>query len=532
MAVDSNAIKQKALGALNGFSTGQKAVVVIAVITLVVGGVFFAQWAAKPTMVPLFSNLEPDDAGEITTSLQSSGVKYELADNGGTIMVSQADVYQTRLNLAGEGLPAGGSEGYALLDEQGLTTSEFREQVDYQRALEGELSKTIGSIEGVEAATVHLAIPEDDVFAADEKQASASVLLKTRPGQTLDSGQVQAVVNLVGSSIEGMSPDNVTVADAEGKVLAAPGQEGGAAGMTDAKDEATNAMETGLSSRIQSMLTPVVGQGKAIVQANAELNFDQIQRTEEIWNPTNREGAVTSESVSEEAYGGGNPNATGILGTDGVPLAQGAEGGGDYARNDTVRDFANDREVTQTEVAPGSVDRLSIAVLLDSNVANVDVAEVERLVTDAAGLEEARGDTVTVSRMPFDQTQADAAQAELEAAAEARQQEQLFNIIRSVATVLIILAVLAILYIVTKRRAKAFAPTPISLSELEQAMPAEALPEPGDIAQGALEAGASSVNDVEARERAKVDKEITDLIERQPDEVAGLLRSWLADRRS
>lgn len=534
MALDTNALKTKASSALSGFSTGQRAVIGIAVVTLVIGGVFFAQWASKPNLVPLFSNLGADDAGEITSKLQSSGVSYELADGGATIMVPQKDVYQTRLDLAGEGLPTGGSEGYKLLDKQGITTSEFREQVDYQRALEGELAKTIGAIDGVEAATVHLVIPKQDVFAADSKKSTASVLVKTRPGKSVEGQQTQAIVNLVASSIEGLSPDDVTVADANGRVLAAPGQSASLGG-TDVKNKATQDMETDLSNKIQAMLTPLVGQGKAMVQARAQLNFDKVQTTAETFNPNNKPPVAGAESVNTETYEGGQPDATGVLGTNGVPLAQGANGNGNYNKTDRTTDYNVDRQVTQTEAAPGAVERLSVAVLLDSNVANIDQDEVTRLVTDAAGLQVARGDTVTVSRLPFDQSQAEAAKKELEEAAKAAKTDSMMNIIKSVATVLIILAVLAILYITTKRKAAAYTSTPISLAELDAVRtgPSQAEIEAERAAAlSALESGSGSEQSGEALERAKVDREITDLIEKQPDEVAGLLRSWLADRRN
>ena len=530
MAIDSQALRNRAQGLLSGFSAGQRAVIIVATVMLVIGGVFFAQWAAKPTMVPLYSNLSSEDASEITSKLASSGVKYELSNGGNTILVPQKSVYQTRIDMAGQGLPAGGQQGYALLDKQGITTSEFREHVDYQRALEGELSKTIGAIDGVDAATVHLVIPKEDVFAEDDKKPSASVLVKTRPGKSLAGGQVQAIVNLTASSIEGLTTDSVTVADASGKVLAAPGQSGASNAQNEAQGQATTAVETDLNTKISNILTPVVGQGKALVSARAQLNFDKSQTTSEIFNPNNKPANASSERIDEETYTGGNPNATGVLGPDGVPLAEGASGSGDYSKRSTARDLQNDRTVTQTEKTPGSIDRLSVAVVLDSNVANIDATEIEQLVTEAAGLSVARGDTVKVSRLPFDQTQADAAKKELEEAAKAKKSESMMNIIKSAATVLIILAVLAILFVTTKRKAASYQPTPISLAELEAAR-TPALPSADDMMNAALEAGDKTPS-ADQIERAKVEKEITDLIERQPDEVAGLLRSWLADRRS
>lgn len=527
-AIDQQMLKNRASSALSGFSAGQRVVVVIAVATLVAGGLFFAQWASKPTLVPLFSNLATEDASAITTKLQSDGISYELADGGATVLVAQTDVYQARIDLAGQGLPSGGSQGYKLLEKQGITTSEFREHIDYQRALEGELSKTISAIQGVEAATVRLVIPKQDVFAEDDRKPSAAVLVRTTPGRSLAGGQVQAVVNLVASSVEGLTPEQVTVADATGKMLAAPGQGGSDDATTEAQTGAARTLEENLNRKVQELLIPVVGQGKAVVRTTAQLNFDKSQSTEEIFNPNNKPANPSSQRTKTETYENGNPNATGVLGPEGVPLAQGVNGQGNYVNSDTAQDNALDRTVTQTHRAPGSVDRLSVAVVLDSNVAGVDVAEIESIVTQAAGLEVARGDTVAVSRLPFDQTQAEAAQKELEAAAKAEKSAETMDLIKTGVTFLIVGVVLVVLFLVTRKRAAAYS-TPISMAELDAAMPA--LPSAKDLL-AAVEAPSVDTNSPEAVERAKVDREITDLIERQPDEVASLLRSWLADRRS
>src|SRR5256714_3393550 len=176
--IDADQLKQRASQALSGFSTGQKVITGLAVVGIVAGGMFFSSWASKPSYAPLFTNLQPSDAAAITQKLTSNKVAYKLADGGSTVMVPQGVLYQQRMELSAAGLPSGGNDGYKLLDKQGITTSEFRQRVDYQRALEGELSKTIGAIDGVSAATVHLVIPKDDVFAEDNHKASASVLVQ------------------------------------------------------------------------------------------------------------------------------------------------------------------------------------------------------------------------------------------------------------------------------------------------------------------------------------------------------------------
>src|SRR3954464_12627584 len=201
------------------FTPGQKAVTITAVIALVIGGDFFATWASKPSYSILFNNLSTKDASAIVESLQKSGTKYELANDGQTVMVPQDQVNNLRLSLSSEGLPGDAGTGYSLLDQQGITTSDFMQHTNYQRALEGELSNTIKSIDGVEAATVHLVIPQKDVFSDDQNKPTASVLVASQSADQLTNQQVQAIVHLVASSVEGLEPTAVTVAGADGKVL-------------------------------------------------------------------------------------------------------------------------------------------------------------------------------------------------------------------------------------------------------------------------------------------------------------------------
>jgi flagellar M-ring protein FliF len=538
MAIDSNMLKNKAAGVMSGFSTGQRTVVGLAAAFLIVGGVLFAQWASKPTMVPLFSNVSSQDASDITAKLSSSGTPYQLADGGGTIMVPKSKVYQTRIDLAGEGLPSGGSVGYKLLDNQGITTSDFLQHVDYQRALEGELTNTITAIQGVSGATVHLVIPQQDVFSNDDKKPSASVLVKLQTGKSLSTGQVQSIVNLVASSVEGLTADNVTVSDDKGRLLASPGGSVSGTG-DDSSTEAQTKMENELDTKIQNLLTPVVGSGKAVVATRAELNWDKTKETSETYNPLNKTPTPSASKSTTENYVNGSPNGstTGCLGV-GQPTADVCTGSGNssttgtgtdgssYTKTDASQDNLVDKVVKQTESAPGSVSRLSVAVMYDSSIPGVDQNQITALVTQAAGLQPARGDSVTVTPMPFDKSAADQAAKDLKAADSAKKTEQLMGFVKTGATVLMVLIALAVMIFLTKKKAGSYnSTTPISLGELDGLMPALA-----GGAQGAL--GAGEDDSPEGIERAKVDREITDLIEKQPDEVAGLLRSWLADRRS
>lgn len=537
---DTNAFKDRAQGLLSGFSVGQRAVVIVAVIGLIAGGFMFTSWVAKPSMVPLFSQLSTEDAAAMTAELDSQGVKYELGAGGSTILVPQKDVYQLRLTLAGEGLTAGDSEGYSLLDNQGssITQSQSAEALNMRRALEGELNKTIGSIDGIKGANVHLVVPEEDVFSEDNVKPTASVLVTTAQGKSLSSQTVQSIVNLVAGSVEGLSTDDVTVADSSGRLLSADGAAGGSG--TDQQNQQTAALETELNNKIQTLLTPLVGQGKAVVQTRAELNWDKSKSVSQVYNPTNKTAAVGSETINSEIYGagaGGGDAATGCIGTD-TPVngvctpaqgGTGATGDGGYNNTQTTKDYLQDQTQTETEVAVGQPERITVSVLLDSSVANIDPTAIENLVNNAAGLQVARGDSVQVESLPFDASAADAAGEAGKEAEAAASKAAMMDYIKIGVTAVIILAVLAILFITTKRRAKLYQSTPVSMAELDAAMPA--LGGSADDLLDSLEAPMIIDTSPEALERAKVDREITDLIEKQPDEVATLLRGWLADRR-
>ena len=527
---DVDLLRRRATSLFSGFTSGQKTVLGIAVVALVLGGYLFTKWAATPNYTPLFSNMAAGDAAAVTEQLAAQGVSYELADGGSTVLVPRDRVYQLRLDLSAQGLPGMESPGYALLDEQGITTSEFRQRVDYQRAMEGELSKTLGAIENVDAATVHLVMPEEDLFSGDETAPSASVLLKTKPGADISAGQVQAVVHLVASSVEGLQPENVTVADSEGRVLSAPGEDGSNAAATDARAAQRAAFEDDLASSITELLAPVVGQGGAVVRVNADLNFDTRSTTTESFAEPGTAPAL-SESITNETYVGTGGGALGVLGPEGAPI--GAEQATDYQREQTERAFAVGKVTEQVENAPGAVERLSVAVLLDGNAEGVvDTTEVTRLVTAAAGLQAARGDTVEVGEMAFDTSAAEAAEEELAEREAAEKSSSMASMARTGGVVLIVLVTLFLAYRSAKRAQVTRLPValPAGMAPLQPAPPM-VLPEPerDRSLDAAPEVEALPAPEVE--QRIEVQNQIGVLIDRQPEEVASVLRGWLADRR-
>jgi len=514
------------------FTPGQKAVTLLGVVALVIGGYFFATWASTPSYAPLFSNLSGADASAIVEELTAAGTPYELADGGQTIMVPQDQVYDMRLKMSGQGLPAQADTGYALLDKQGITTSDFMQQVGYQRALEGELSKTIKSIEGVRAATVHLVIPQKDIFSDDEKHPTASVLVTSQAGKELDHGQVQAIVHLVASSVEGLEPDQVTVAGSDGTVLSTGDGQSLAAG-SDVRAQQTAQFEQRMNNALQRMLDSVVGPGHAVVKTTADLDFDQTETKTQRYTADAAVPPLT-ESTAKETYTGTGNGAGGVLGPDNIQVpANGTNGNGQYESTQETKTNAVGMVTETRKSAPGNVRRLSVSVLLDATTAQgVDNAQVQQLVSSAVGLDTKRGDTMAVTALPFDTSDAEQAKQSLAAAGKAEQQQQYFSMAKTGAMVLAVLILLFMAWRASRRAKKRSRLTDAELAQLEEmraaleAQQTRAI-EPG----GALALPAPEV-DVEAEERDARQREIVQMVEKQPEEVAQLLRGWLADRRS
>ncbi|MGI8666933.1 MAG: flagellar basal-body MS-ring/collar protein FliF [Jatrophihabitans sp.] len=511
------------------FTPGQKAVTVAAALALVIGGFAFSNWAAKPSYAPLFTNLSPTDASGIIDKLNTSKTPYQLAANGTEILVPQKDVYGSRLTMSSAGLPSSNGSSYSLLDQEGITTSEFKQHVDYQRALEGELSKTIKSINGVADAQVHLAIPQQSVFDDGTQKTTGSVLLTTEPGTTLSSGQVQSVVNLVASSVPDLSPDQVSVSDATGKVLSAAGA-GNDGATADTRTAAIAAYNKQLSASVQQMLDQIVGPGHSVVTVNADLDYDKNHTVSDM--PVYASGVPPlSQASTEETYGPSQAGSGGVLGaaSPSPTAAPGATASGGYRKTSNTQDNAVGNVTKTIDAAPGSVRALSVAVLLDKNAPPVDEAQVKQLVSSAVGLDPKRGDTLALASQPFDTSAADAAQkaakAAASAAAGAKSRAELMSMLKTGGVVLLVIAVIVVSLLANRRRRKPEDDTDdldTFLSTLNDS-PGSLPPAPRDIVPP--QSREAAIN--QARQR-----DLTEMADSQPQEVARLLRTWLNTKES
>ena len=282
----------------NRLTRTQKIFIGGAVVAAIVAIVMIIGTANKTQMSVLFSELEAKDAATIADKLRERNIPYELSNNGSTILIPQEVLHDTRLSLASEGLPESSVVGYELFDKTNLGMSDFVQKLNYRRALEGELARTIGSIGEVKKARVHIVIPEKALFDKDQKQATASVVLQLKGTKSINKLNVEGIQNLVASSIEGLDAGAVTVVDQKGQILSEPQRDKNSlAAMSDTQYELQQKVDQYLTSKVQSLLDGVLGVGNAVVRATTELDFQQIEKTEEKFNPD--EQVVRSEQQLE-----------------------------------------------------------------------------------------------------------------------------------------------------------------------------------------------------------------------------------------
>lgn len=392
-------------------------------------------WSRGPEYRVLFSNIEDRDGGAIVAALTQLNVPYRLSDNGTAILVPADRVHETRLQLATQGLPKSGGVGFELLDNTRFGASQFTEQVTYQRALEGELSNSIGALHAVQQARVHLAIPRETLFVRDRQDPTASVLLTLYPGRSLTDAQVSAITWLVSSSVPRLAAENVSVVDQNGRLLSAPTGEAGAENL---QRSFVSDIEQRTVQRILTLVTPLVGTGNVRAQASADVDFSQREQTSEVYRPNQDPGqaAVRSKQVSDSqqynvlpAQGVPGaltnqppPNAAAPIDAPPTPVADqaGAEqlGTADAIntgipanlRNDATINYEVDRTISHIKEPTGKLRRLSVAVVVNYQpdeegvpqpLAHSELENLNRLVRDAMGFSEERGDTLSVINSRF-----------------------------------------------------------------------------------------------------------------------------------
>ena len=398
------------LANLNNLPTKSKLVLGGSILAVIVVAFVMLRVAGAPSYTLLSSGLDPAQTGKITAALDEQGIGYELRSNGTALAVDKAQAAQARVALAGQGVAVNagsGDEGWKLFDEQKLGASEMQQKVTYQRALEGEVASTVNGVSGVSNAQVQLVLPEDDLFADTATPATAAVMLGN-PADAMESGAVQGIAQLVSSSVKGLKKDNVTITDSAGQVLWPQGDAaGGAGGSGSSKMTAETRFNRALESNINSMLTGTLGANKARVQVNADLNVDQTTRDELKYA---KKGVPMKVKTEAEKLKGGSASTGGAAGTgSNIPSysagASGGSGNSNYQRTTKEQEVALDKTVSKTIVAPGAINKLNVALLVDKSVPPAVVNQLKSSVSSAAGIDAQRGDpAITVTQMPFAKT--------------------------------------------------------------------------------------------------------------------------------
>jgi len=419
MADDSRNLTAQITDAIKELTTTQKGMVAAITLTVLLVLVGFGIWASQENMAVLFSNLPALDANRIVEELKKDNIKYELSQDQRSITVPEARVGELRLKFAGDGLPKGEGIGFDKLEAPSLTTTDFTQKIMYRRAMESELAKTIMSIQQVAQATVHISPTNDSPFVTEKEDAKASVLLKLRGTKILPEDNTQAIVNLLAASVEGLKPENVVVIDQFSRILSRTGTDP-MVGASDSQKKVQREEEQHLVDEVTNLLEPVVGVGKVRATAHVDLDFDKVKTDSESYDPQGQVERETKVIKDHEQKNGGSAGVPGT--TSNLAPATGAAGGGggpevkDHEETDTH--FEISKTLKSTEQAPGSVRRMSIAVIVDHAstwekgpkgdlqeklVARSpdELKKIHDQVASAVGYQAKRGDDLTVENIAF-----------------------------------------------------------------------------------------------------------------------------------
>ncbi|MBQ7705719.1 MAG: flagellar M-ring protein FliF, partial [Selenomonadaceae bacterium] len=383
---------------------------VIVAILLAIFGISF-WYGSKPDMVPLYTNLETKDAGDVVSSLQENGIQYQITqgNRGTTVYVPATQVLDVRLGLATQGLPRG-NKGFELFDDSKLGVTEFQNRINYLQALQGELTRTIEQIDIVQKARVHIVLPEDSLYKKNEKPATASIMLMLKPDEHLDSAEVKGIVNLVSHSVQGLTPENVTLVDENGNILNEQDDEAAIKEhrqnmQTLTQIEMTRKVRDNLQQNIQTMLDNTLGEGNAFVRVSVELDFDARSLDRQTFTPVvDESGIIRSQQDVSESYNGTSNTPGGPAGVQGnIPgyVAEERNANAAYERKESTKNYEVNEENQKVVSSPGSIRRLTVAVLVNDTVTELQQESLLRVVSSAAGINEERGDTVSVEPLPF-----------------------------------------------------------------------------------------------------------------------------------
>jgi flagellar M-ring protein FliF len=500
---------QKVLGVWRNVNIVQRALLIA--ITLTLGAVvfFFARWVQKPDLTLLYSDLDPADASKIVDKISEKNISYELRGGGTSVYVPKDKVYQLRLDMAKEGLPAGTQNGYKLFDDEKIGISPFVQNVNLQRALQDELAKSIQMIDGILFCRVHIVSGEQSVFVTEKSRTTASVVLKLKAGFRLSSFNIAAITHLVSGSVDGLKPENVTLVDSEGRLLSNQSDDPAAAGAATVHDYRER-VEQNLAEKAEKMLTAVLGPGRAIVRVSAVVDMTSVNMVTETYDPLKKVSSkeeITSNSEAEA----GTP----------APAGQTAAPGGTKKDETIVTEYKVGKTVEQKVELPGQIKSLSVAAFVDLTAdANsaaaggtgriMEVADVEQIIKNALGLKDT--DALKVVLTKFHQPE------KALISEEPKRRFDLAAIIRNASLAIAAVCALLVLKIFSGAKKKKEA------AEGAAVAPRMLGTESAEGGPGYLSAGS------ETGEPVMVRRQISSALRNNPDEVKKLFASWVQEQ--
>jgi flagellar M-ring protein FliF len=549
-------------------SLSQKIWLAAALLAVGAGIYFSIQWQGEHNFKPLFTNMAPEDAAAVVLKLKEAGVEHRLTENGATVLVPSEKVDDARLEMAGAGLPKTGRIGFELFDKTNLGVTDFGEKVNYRRALEGELERTIKTITSIETARVHITFPKDSVFLDSREPAKASVLVKLRIGASLNPQNVIAISNLIGSAVEGLSPDAVSVVDMRGNLLSKRKPSGDGVDSGDALLDYRHQIEKDLTAKVQATLEPLLGEARFRVGVTADCDISTSEQTDETYDPTRSVMSTSqkTEDVSSNAQPGGVPGTPSNLPRSTIkPFGLSGSSSGTSRRTESMA-FETSRSVRQVKMPRGSIKRISAAVLLDQDFTwqgqgaqrkhvlapptPERIKAIHDIVAGVLGIQPDRGDQVVIESLPFEQTLAQEETANADAASAkpgktvpltplAKLLADRRVLIGAGAGIALLIAALVFLFGRSKKKAKV---------ELEQTAALAAATEAAKLAGNSKENGAAGTPQISAAAAQIIEaakprlalpemdsatkillNQIQDHVAKDPAFAAGVIRGWMEE---
>lgn len=472
---------------------------------------------------PLYTDVVDEDAGKIVDSLKEKNIPYELTNGGSTIEVPKNQVHQARIDLASEGLPHQGVVGFEIFDKSNFGTTDFERRVNYYRAISGELSRSIKVMRGVDYAKVQITAPKDSLYLDEERSASASVLIQLDSGYRMNTDQVSSITNLIASSVQDMSPSNVTVIDTNGNLLSAEKDGGNMNSQVSQENmEIQNNFEQGLEEDLKRLLAKVLGPDNFSLNVSAKLNFDQREVESKTFAPVaDGEGIIRSEEINEETNDSTTNGNGGAAGTESnIPEYQ-AEGeavqSNQSEKTNTVTNYEINEQIERRVYAGGEIERMTVSVMVDGDREPALLNKIEESVQAAIGYDPQRGDQVSVSSLNFDNSlEQEIAQAkEAEASAERNRMYIYGGLI-----LLIIIILSVIIFFIRRAMGSSQALQTVRRGQMVDYQAGE-----GDKIK---DFSKPSLSD-EEKQKKQLTEELEDIVADQPEDVAKLLKNWLME---